>query len=183
MVLSQLGRRLLTLLVAVLALPAVAQDATTPERVVEGYGAWEVRCERTDPTNMSSILACEMVQATTMQGQAQPISQIAIGRPTADADLTAVIQLPLGLWLPAGAVLDLGDAGGTYAITILRCLPSGCLGELPLTDAMRTTLSDESLTGSALQFEMQVGTPARIPVVHQGFGAAIASLEARLAVE
>ena len=183
MVVSHPGRRLLALLVAALPIPAVAQDAATPERVVEGVGAWEVRCERADPTSTSSILACEMLQATTMQGQAQPISQIAIGRPTADADLTAVIQLPLGLWLPAGATLDLGDAGGTYPITILRCLPNGCLGELPLTDDMRTALSDESLTGSALQFEMQVGTPARVPVVHQGFSAALTALEGRLAVQ
>ncbi len=175
--------RQLTLLVALVPLQSMAQDASTPERIVEGFGAWEVRCERIDPGVTTGLLACEMVQATAMQGQDQPITQIAIGRPTPDAALTAVIQLPLGMWLPSGAVLDLGEGGGPHAISILRCLPNGCLGELPLTDVMRATLSDASLTGSALQFEMQAGTPARVPVVHQGFSAAIASLEARLAPE
>jgi invasion protein IalB len=166
-------------MMAFAALSAQAQTSG-PERITESFGAWEVRCERADAAVPDSALLCEMVQATSVQGSDQPVSQIAIGRPAEGADLTAVVQLPLGLWLPSAASLDLGPDGGIHAIALLRCLPQGCLGEVALTDAMRASLSDESQTTSALQFEMQPGTPARIPVIHQGFAAALAALEARL---
>lgn len=178
-----MSRRVLVTLASALALTGVlSAEAQTngPERITEAFGAWEVRCERADAAVAGSPLLCEMVQATSMQGADQPVSQIAIGRATPEGGMTAVVQLPLGLWLPAGATLDLGPAGGMQPITLLRCLPQGCLGQLELTDAMRAALSDEAQTDSALQFEMQPGTPARIPVVHQGFAAAITALEARL---
>jgi invasion protein IalB len=162
-------------------LSALAQT-TTPERITEAFGGWEVRCQRAEQDVTDSPLLCEMLQATSMQDSGQPISQIAIGRPGPEADLLAVVQLPLGLWLPSGATLDLGPAGGTHDIALVRCLPAGCIGELPLTEAMQAALTDETMTESALQFEMQPGTPARIPVVHQGFAAALAALEARLSV-
>ena len=175
-------RQALAAVLTLCPLGALAQN-TTPERITEGFGAWEVRCQRSAPADPASLLACEVVQATSVQGQQQPVSQIAIGRKTLGEELTAVIQLPLGMWLPSGAVLDLGAAGGQHAIPILRCLPGGCVGEVPLDETMRAALSDEAITDSALQFEMTAGTPARVPVVHQGFSAAIASLEARLAAQ
>lgn len=169
-----------------LALPPVAltaQDAT-PERIVEGFGAWEMRCQRIDPADPASALACEVTQETLLQGATQPVTRLAIGRPAPDAALTAVVQMPLGLWLPGGAALDLGPSGGSHALDILRCLPQGCIAEIPLTDAMRAALSDESGTDatptSAIVFEMQPGTPARVPLIHTGFAAALAALESRL---
>ncbi len=160
------------------ALPSQAQE-TTPERVTEAFGAWEVRCERADQGQSDSPLICELVQATSMQGAAQPVTQIAVGRPAPGADLAMVVQLPLGLWLPSGGRLDLGEEGGIHEIALLRCLPAGCIGELALTEAMQQALSDAAQTDSALEFEMQAGTPARVPVVHDGFAAALAALEAR----
>jgi invasion protein IalB len=158
----------------------VAQDAPTPERIVEGFGAWEMRCQRLDPADPGAPLACEVTQETLLQNSPQPITRIAIGRPAPDAPLTAVVQLPLGLWLPAGASLDLAGQGNGLPLAILRCLPQGCIAELPLTEPMIAALSDESLTESALSFEMQPGSPARVPVVHQGFAAALAAMATRM---
>ncbi len=174
----------LALALALPPLATVAQDAT-PERIVEGFGAWEMRCQRIDPADTASALACEVTQETLLQGATQPVTRLAIGRPAPDSPLTAVVQMPLGLWLPAGAELDLGPAGGSHALDILRCLPQGCIAEIPLTDAMRAALSDETGSAadptSAIVFEMQPGTPARVPLVHTGFASALAALESRLA--
>jgi invasion protein IalB len=158
-----------------------AQDAApTPERIVEAFGAWEMRCQRIDPADSTSPLACEVTQETLIEGAAQPVTRIAIGRPAPDAGLTAVVQLPLGLWLPSGAGIDLGTAGGSHALQVLRCVPQGCIAELPLTDAMIAALSDDAAPQSALSFEMQPGSPARVPLVHTGFADALAALQARV---
>ncbi len=47
---------------------ATAQD-TTPERIVEGFGAWEMRCQRIDPANPASALACEVTQEPCSRAQ------------------------------------------------------------------------------------------------------------------
>jgi invasion protein IalB len=154
---------------------------TAPERVVESFGAWEMRCQRMDPADGASAMACEVTQETLIQGAAAPVTRVAVGRPAPDAPLTAVVQLPLGLWLPSGASLELGATGGTHDLSIMRCVPQGCIAELVVTDAMRAGLSEVTETVSAIVFEMQPGTPARVPLVHDGFAAALAALEARAA--
>jgi invasion protein IalB len=115
-----------------------------------------------------------------LQRSPQPITRIAIGRPAPDAPITAVVQLPLGLWLPAGATFDLAGQGGSQPLALLRCLPQGCIAELALTEPMIAALSDDSLSDSALSFEMQPGAPVRVPVVHQGFAAALSAMAARM---
>ncbi len=118
------------LALALIPLSLSAQEAT-PERIVEGFGAWEMRCQRIDPADTASALACEVTQETLLQGATQPVTRVAIGRPAPDAPLSAVVQMPLGLWLPSGAALDLGPTGGSHALDILRCLPQGCIAEIP----------------------------------------------------
>jgi invasion protein IalB len=170
--------RVLAAAVALLPAGLSAQEASSPERIVEGFGGWEMRCQRLDPADAASALACEVTQETLVQNSPQPITRIAVGRPAPGAPLTAVVQLPLGLWLPAGATLEMG--GSVNELALLRCLPQGCIAELPLSEAMIAALSDESLTESALVFEMQPGSPARVPVVHQGFAAALAAMAGRM---
>lgn len=173
-------RRALAAAAVSFLLPAAgsAQDSPAPERIVESFGGWEMRCQRLDPADAESALACEVTQETLVQGSPQPITRIAVGRPTADAPLTAVVQLPLGLWLPAGATFALGE--NINELSLLRCLPQGCIAELPLTEEMIAALSDESQAEGALVFEMQPGSPARVPVVHQGFADALAAMAARM---
>lgn len=169
---------------AVLPLAAHAQD-TAPERVTEGFGAWEMRCQRlpaaADTPDIPGPMACEVTQETLLQSSAAPVTRIAVGRPAPDAALTAVVQLPLGLWLPAGAAIELGGGQSALPLDLLRCLPQGCIAEIAVTDDLRAALSDETITDSALRFEMQEGMPARVPLVHTGFAAALAALETRAA--
>ncbi len=43
-----------------------------------------------------------MVQAVTAQGQASPVTQVAIGRAGPKEPVKAVFQLPVNVWIPAG---------------------------------------------------------------------------------
>jgi len=165
---------------AVLAIsPLAAQQAAQPERSVSTYGNWELRCE-TAERDGASIEACEIAQAIQVQGQAQPLTQIAIGRPSADAGFLMVLQLPVGVWLPTAPRVAL-SADAIYPATFKRCVPTACLADLNVDDAMIGALSDESLEQAQLLFAMQDGQDTPVPILPRGFRAAFQALEAKLA--
>jgi len=158
------------LMMAGVALSSTAH-ANEPERTIETYGAWELQCARLADTGGGPGRACEVVQTIQLQGQAQPLTRMAIGRPAPQADLVAVVVLPLGLWLPAGVTFDLGAEAGRYE------------AELTLTDTILNALRSDPEAESALVFAMQPNDPARVPLVHRGFGAAFDAMERTMSPE
>src|SRR5580700_11429028 len=95
-------RRMKLLLTAMLATGAglavvASAHAQAPQRTTATYEDWTVRCET--PAASPAQKSCEMVQTTQMQGQAAPVTQIAIGRPLKTDPLRLVIGLPVNVWL------------------------------------------------------------------------------------
>src|ERR1700680_2783909 len=66
--------------------------AQSPQRTSASYDDWTVRCETLSAPAQKS---CEIVPVVQMQAQANPLSQIAIGRATKNEPLKIVFQLPL----------------------------------------------------------------------------------------
>lgn len=164
---------------AILAvLPAAAQQAAQPERSVATYGNWELRCE-TAQRDGAPVESCEIAQAIQIQGQAQPLTQIAIGRPSADAGFRMVLQLPVGVWLPTAPRVALSESA-VYPATFKRCVPTACLADLAVDDAMIAMLSDETLEQGQLRFAMQEGQDTPVPILPRGFAAALQALKAKL---
>jgi len=158
--------------------PAALADQ--PDRTLDSYGAWELRCERLPPQDTGPAFACEVIQTIQLQGQSQLLSRIAIGRPGPQADPVLVVQLPLGIWLPAGVAFDFGAGAGRHPAELRRCLPAGCLAELPLTESILTALRTNGATRSAVEFAMQPNENGSVPLVHQGFAAAYEAMERRM---
>ncbi len=80
----------LSLLVG-LATSAAAQ-AQTPQRTTATYDDWVVRGEMRGATR-----TCEMAQAVQIQGQSQPITQIAIGQTSKTSPMKIVFQAPINV--------------------------------------------------------------------------------------
>src|SRR5580704_119533 len=76
--------------------------AQIPQLTTATYDDWTVRCEMHD-----TVKTCEMEQTSQIQGQ--PVSQIALGRPSKGAPFRIVFQVPINVSLPAGVTLVLDD--------------------------------------------------------------------------
>ena len=168
---------------AIIAMLSSVVQADEPERTIETYGGWELQCVRLPDTADGPVRACEIVQTMQLQGQSQPLTRLAIGRPAPQADLVAVLQLPLGMWLPVGVTFDLGSEAGRHLAELRRCLPMGCLAELALNDTILTALRQDPEGESAIEFAMQPDDPARVPLVHRGFAAAFDAMGRKMSRE
>jgi invasion protein IalB len=161
------------LLVAVLAFagPAHAQTqppaGAAPQRTTATYEDWTVRCE----THPGKPKTCEMVQAVHIKGQANPISQIAIGRTNKADPLKAVFQVPINVWLPTGVKLVYDDKEPGIAATYKRCLSAACFADLEIKDDIVKKLRGRTEQGH-LQFKDAAQRDIAIPVSFKGFGQA-----------
>jgi hypothetical protein len=88
-------------------LPALAQQmaqtppgAQTPQRTTATYDDWVLRCDVQPGPPTQKI--CDMAQLTQVQGQANPMSRVAIGRPAKAEPVKLLVQLPVNVSLAAG---------------------------------------------------------------------------------
>ncbi|MFE1599976.1 invasion associated locus B family protein [Methylobacterium sp. ID0610] len=150
---------------------AAPAGSTEPEVTTATYQDWLVRCV----TPPSAARICEATQTIQVQGQSAPVAVIAIGRLAADGPLRVVVQLPAGLWLPAGAKLQTGEKAVPVAMEFKRCLQA-CFAELDVDKALEQSLRAASGNGS-IQFEDGARRPVSLPFSFRGF---IAALDAAL---
>lgn len=109
--------------------PAPAQDATAPgpDRLTETYRDWTLRCGTPQNAPTGTPRSCEMVQELSRQagGQQQRVLAIFVAR-SDDTGGQLTMITPLGLALPAGVVLSVGDQV-TVEIAYATCRPVGCI--------------------------------------------------------
>ena len=123
--------RVATVLLALAANSTALAQTQTPQRTTATYEDWTVRCEIKGTSKM-----CEMAQAMQIQGQAQPVMQIAIGQQSKGAPMKIVLQVPINVWLPAGAKLVINEKDPGIAAVYGRCLPAACLADADLKTAV-----------------------------------------------
>jgi invasion protein IalB len=143
--------------------------AQAPQRTTATYEDWTVRCEvRPGPPPQRT---CEMIQATQVQGQANPVTQIAIGRAAKTEPLKVVFQVPINVWLPNGVKLAYADKEAPLAVGFQRCVPTGCFAETDLKDDLVKRLRTLTENGK-LEFKDAAQRDVALPVSFKGFGAA-----------
>jgi len=141
-----LGAALLTLLTtgaafaqpaATAALPvtkvAVPAPAGSPVQTTATYGDWVMRCAHTGEGG-TGPQTCEIVQTLVLQGQQQPIAQVAIGSIDKTSGLRLTVVVPTAISFSKTATVV--GAAGTPALFDMvwrRCLPSGCFADIALT--------------------------------------------------
>ncbi|MFG1419777.1 invasion associated locus B family protein [Xanthobacter sp. V0B-10] len=142
--------------------PAPSQPAATTAT----YQDWMLRCVAQD----ESARTCEIVQNLQVQGQGV-VASIAVGRADPKAPVSVVVQLPPGVWLPAGVKLQVDEKAKPIALEFKRCLQS-CFAEATLDAA---TLQQMRAAGGPGSFTFENGArrATTLPVSFKGFAPAL----------
>ena len=154
--------------------PAVGVSAS-PDRTTASYGDWTLRCERpAAPAGAARI--CEIAQSIQLQGQQAPIAQIAIGRVQKADPLKATIVLPHNVTLLTQPGLSTEEKDiKPFEAVWQRCLPLGCLAELPLRDDVLKRIRSRSEAG-AIMFRDGAGRDVKLPFSTRGISQALDAL-------
>jgi invasion protein IalB len=159
---------------AALLLSAMAMLTGTITAQAQGavratHGDWQIRCD-TPPGARTE--QCALVQNVAAEDRPN-VALTIIALRTADGRARLLrILAPLGVLLPSGLGLkidqaDVGRAG------FVRCLPSGCVAEVIMDDALVTQLSaGETATFIIFQTpEEGIGVPVSLKGFKDGFAA------------
>lgn len=153
--------------------PALAQDAAAvrPAETTATYQDWLMRC--VTPADQPQI--CEVVQTLQIEGQGV-VASIAVGRATPDSPLLIVIQVPQGVWLPAGITLKVSEAADPLLLDYKRCAQI-CIAEATL-DAVDVDGMKAAMAAGSFTFQDGAQRDVALPVSFNGFSAALdASLQ------
>jgi invasion protein IalB len=131
---------------------------------------WTARCETLPETSMQR---CFIFQNLVLKKSGQRLVHMAVGYLAANGQVGAVITMPLGISLPAGAAIHV-DSGEPREIVIERCDTNGCIGAVTLSDRFVAELK----RGREARISFHDGTHRRIavPVSLLGFTAGFNSL-------
>jgi len=151
---------------ALFALPAAAK----PEKG-KVFGDWTIDCE--GPPDKHTCFAAQ-TQAAKEGGQ---LLKFTVGHLGPHGEPTAVVILPLGFYIPAGAAFRV-DEKPQVALGLQRCLPQGCVSSAALTDHQLHELNDGNQVIVGVVINPGGGTVG-FPVSLKGFKAAYDSLGGR----
>jgi invasion protein IalB len=154
-------------LAAFLMLGAGLDMAHAQGAIRSTHGDWQIRCD-TPPGSRAE--QCAVVQNVAAEDRPNvALSIIALRTADGRARLLRVLA-PLGVLLPSGLGLKIDDADIGRA-GFVRCLPSGCVAEVVMDDALLNQLS----TGKTATFiifqtpEEGIGVPVSLTGFKEGF--------------
>lgn len=171
--------------------PAVPSDSLADSLAAPAAqpadGAWFVRCNPVDDAqtpdgggdeaaNMSAAKAgqCEIFQRLNQAQTGMRFVEFAVGapRPT-DGIARGVIILPLGIYLPDGVLLQIGD-GPSFKAAIRSCTRNGCVSHVNLSrDLIQMLESSETLT---LHLKADNGQKLQVKMPLKGFAPRFAEI-------
>ena len=152
---------------------AVAVSAT-PERTTASFGDWILRCETASVAPSSRT--CEVALAVTLQGQQNPMAQVAIGRQAVNEPKCLTVVLPPNISFAAKPNVSTTKAGALpLELTWQRCAPGGCFASAPVSEELVGTLSSVSEPGK-LQFRDAAERDVALPLSFRGLSQALAAL-------
>jgi invasion protein IalB len=140
--------------------------ASTTQNIKTVDSGWQVICRPNQPDRTKLI--CTALFETQTAAEHVRISAIEIGK--TDKGYVAAVTTPLGMNLKSGIELQL-DGSKFAQAAYSSCLNTGCVAEVPLTDAMYASLqkgkslslSFSDLQGSTLKSEAALtGLPAAL---------------------
>jgi invasion protein IalB len=149
---------------AVLAGPAQAQTADSLGVLRSTHDNWQVRCDTPPGAQQEQ---CALVQAVTASDRPNVALSVLVLKTADQKSRLLRVLAPLGVLLPRqlGLKIDGKDVGSAQ---FMRCLPSGCLADIILDDALIGQLR----TGKEATFII-FQTPEDgigIPLTLKGFG-------------
>ncbi|MCC7121663.1 MAG: invasion associated locus B family protein [Gammaproteobacteria bacterium] len=139
----------------------------------EKYGNWTAKCEESRGKVQGG---CFIFQNLVLREGGQRVLQFAVGYVAATDAPIALLSLPLGISLPPGVSIRIGDAQPTRVI-VERCEPNGCRAGLKLDDALLTQLRHG--TQLTVTFHDAERRPIEVPLSLDGFEAGLDALKAK----
>jgi invasion protein IalB len=150
-----------------------APAAQEPQRTTASYGDWVLRCETLAGPPLQKT--CDLDQFAQVQGQANPISRVAIPLPAKGQPVKLIVQLPVNVSLAVGVKIAADSKDPGVIAPFRRCVPSGCLAEIDLKDDLLKKFRASPDAGK-LQFKDAAERDVAIPLSFKGFGQAYDAL-------
>jgi invasion protein IalB len=151
----------------------IQAEMPLPQSTTATYYDWVVRCEL---TSQRAERICVMSQGLQVPNQQGLAARIVLGRTARQDPVKLIVELPNGVWLPAGVTVFVGDKDNGIPLTFKTC-SQGCLADVDLSPDLVRTLRQAN--GPArIEFEASAGTRAALPFSLRGFAP---SLDASLA--
>jgi invasion protein IalB len=145
------------------------QSAMAPK-----YGDWQLHCSA--PPQQKAQRSCEAVQAIFAKNQAQPVAQIAFGKPTPTEPLLITIMLPVNIGFPGAPRLMTAD-NDAHPVDLAwrRCVPIGCFANFVVTDEILKRWKALNSSGK-ITFKNAGGQDVAIPISFKGLAQAVDAL-------
>lgn len=147
------------------AAPAAAEASPPPQDL------WGTRCTT---AARDGTLDCAIEQRMFLTQTGQLIAVVTVRVPADTRSPVMMIQVPLGLFLPAGIKLSV-DGGAEEALPLQTCEANGCYAGGQVSEALLTSLKRG--TTLSLTFENLQRQPVTVPVQLTGFTAAYSKIE------
>jgi invasion protein IalB len=146
--------------------PAAPQAEAAPPPNAAAPPGWAARCSS---ASREAPLECAMEQTAVLSKTGQLIVLVNIRVPSDTHTPVALVQLPLGLNLPAGAKLQV-DEGKVVDLQIQTCENRGCFASTPIAPELLAALK----SGKQLKVSFQnlAKETATIPMPLADFAAA-----------
>lgn len=140
-----------------------------PAQTTASYGDWVLRCVRTGDKGAGPRV-CELVQTMVLQGQQQPVAQVAVGYDRNELKMTLLVP-PAVSFSRAPTLSVPGPTGPFFDLAWRRCLPNGCFADIAVAaellkllrsrgEPMQVTFKDAGERDASLPFSMRGLVPA-----------------------
>lgn len=149
---------------------------TTPRAAAEEstkYGNWTAKCEASKGKVQGG---CFIFQNLVLREGGQRVLQFAVGYVATTEAPIALLSLPLGISLPPGVSIRIGDAQPTRVL-VERCEPNGCRAGLKLSEELLKQLREG--TQLTVTFHDAERRPIEVPLSLDGFEAGLTALKAK----
>tara|TARA_R110000787_G_scaffold25941_5_gene72690 strand:+ start:209 stop:700 length:492 start_codon:yes stop_codon:yes gene_type:complete len=137
------------------------------------FGDWVARCTIPQGAQTQSCALLQNIQQKTPDGQRRSLLAITVGYQGPNKIPTAILRVPLGIYLPAGLTLEFPGAK-PVRIVLEICAPNGCVGAVALNAEMLDAMRKGERGKVALQDNRR--RTINIPISLKGFTAGFASL-------
>lgn len=141
-------------------------QAEQPVQTTATFSDWTVRCRQ---ANQPDKTLCEMIQIVPAKNQQGSIANLAVGRMPGDEDVRLVVQLPIGVHLPADVSVKIGDTDIAKA-EFQSCFPNFCLARASLDENAIGKMKEAAKM--TMSFKDRAERDAAIEISLKGFTAA-----------
>jgi invasion protein IalB len=152
------------------AASAPAPAGSDPAQTTATYGDWVLRCVRPE----KGPHVCEVVQSMVVQGQQQPVAQVAVGYDKTDLRFTLLV--PPAISLSRGPTLGVANASAPhFDLAWRRCLPNGCFADVAVGAELLKTLRGHS-DPMQIDFKDAAEREVKLPLSMRGLVPALDAL-------